>query len=110
MADVPTERERLQQDLRDVEQELARLMRRYNTAVTNLGPVTIKAHLPPLRVFKLFIGFHVVTAFGGATMILRGSGRVGDLGIALVVGALFGIGRLLGRGLGSERGPLKVVD
>ncbi|WP_405059622.1 hypothetical protein OG474_43790 [Kribbella sp. NBC_01505] len=60
-----------------------------------LGPVGINARFGSLRLAKYFVGFHLVVAIIGALLIFLTEDAPRDLGMALIVGALFGLGAFI---------------
>ena len=59
-----------------------------------MGPVRLSGYFNSMRFARYFVGFHVVIALVGAGLIFFG-GSPRDLGMAMVVGALFGFGAFL---------------
>jgi hypothetical protein len=89
------DREALEGELAHVQRELAGLIDEAHRWQFSWGRLRITATPSQQTLFRLFAGFHVATGLGGVVLILKGSGRAADLGIALVVGALFGIGAFM---------------
>jgi hypothetical protein len=82
-------------DLAEIDDELARLIEEAHGWQVNLGRLTVRSSLSQQKLFILFVGFHSAMGLGGAALILKGTGRAADLGIALLVGALFGLGAFM---------------
>ncbi|TCC40990.1 hypothetical protein [Kribbella speibonae] len=59
-----------------------------------MGPVRLRGYFNSMRFARYFVGFHIVVGLAGAALIFFG-GSPRDLGMAMVVGALFGFGAFL---------------
>ena len=56
-----------------------------------MGPIRLRSYFNSMRFARYFVGFHVLVGLiGGGLICFGGSAR--DLGMAMVVGALFGLG------------------
>jgi hypothetical protein len=85
----------LEKDLSEVDEELDEIVAEAHAWHLGRGRLSIRASLSQQTLFLLFVGFHLATSLGGVALILWGRGRAADLGIALLVGALFGIGAFM---------------
>jgi hypothetical protein len=88
-------RSNVARDLAEIDEELETLIEEAHGWQVNLGRLSVRSSLSQQTLFLLFVGFHLATSLGGAALILKGSGRAADLGIALLVGALFGLGTFM---------------
>lgn len=79
----------------DIEAQIRSLYRDRITWTLPLGRWAIRRPLASGYLFWAFVALHMSAATAGAVMILVGHGRLPDLGIALVVGALFGAGAFM---------------
>lgn len=75
------------------------------------GPLRVRARLGSQRLAALFTAFHGLTAAAGVMFIFMGE-SFAELGVALVVGSLFGIGAFVAQvwALQSERETALVFD
>jgi hypothetical protein len=60
-----------------------------------VGPVGVSAQFNSMRFARYFVGFHLLVGIVGTVLILVVDGAFRDLGMALVVGALFGFGAFI---------------
>lgn len=60
-----------------------------------VGPVGVSARFNSMRFARYFVAFHLLVAASGAVLIFISDGAPRDLGLALVVGALFGFGAFI---------------
>lgn len=78
-------------ELRD---EWREIQRRLSTWNFYIGRVGFSAEFNSMRFARYFVGFHVLVGImGGALIFTAGPAR--ELGMALVVGALFGLGAFI---------------
>jgi hypothetical protein len=77
------------------------LIAEYNKLMDNMsgwqfhmGPIRLSGYFTSMRFARYFVGFHIVVGVAGAVLIFFG-GPPRDLGMAMVVGALFGFGAFL---------------
>jgi hypothetical protein len=60
-----------------------------------VGPIGISARFNSMRFTRYFVGLHLLVALCGTDLIFVSDGVPRDLGLALVVGALFGFGAFI---------------
>jgi hypothetical protein len=77
------------------------LMDEYNKLVNDMsgwqfhvGPIRLSGYFNSMRFARYFVGFHIGVGAAGTVLIFFG-GAPRDLGVAMVVGALFGFGAFL---------------
>jgi hypothetical protein len=90
-----TLRSNLDRELEEVNRELEEMFKDGNSWYLTGGPLRIKLWLPPPLLSMMFASLHFAAGLGGIWLILRGSERGANLGSALLVGALFGIGAFM---------------
>lgn len=95
MADSDTEIEELRHRLNEVHEELDKVLGYYYSWQLHVGRWTLVRPLTSQLLFKLFLAFHLALSLIGGVLIVTGSGRLPELGIALVVGGLFSAGSFM---------------
>lgn len=78
-----------------LDEQLTSFWRHLSGWKLHLGPLVVRAAPGAQRLALGFFAFHVTLALGGALMIVLVQGVWADLGIAMVVGALFAFGSFL---------------
>ena len=81
--------------LRKLNEDWRALERRTEVWKFQAGRLRVEGHFPSQRLAWWFAGFHVILGVAGVMLCIFAGGAAQSLGLALVVGFLFGLGAFM---------------
>jgi hypothetical protein len=81
--------------LRKLNEDWRALERRTEVWKFHAGRLRVEGHFPSQRLAWWFAGFHVIVGAAGVVLSIFARGAAQSLGLALVVGSLFGLGAFM---------------
>ena len=94
LLDVPDQGTSSAETLRQINEQLEALRARLQTWHMSAGRVRVSGRFGSMRLAQVFLGFHLLIVLSGGALIFVG-GAAQSLGIAMVVGAIFGFGAFI---------------
>ena len=92
MSDVNAERDQLRGELKSVNQEFwAKWNRTLGTWAFSFGPLRIQRPVRSQTIIRVYVSFNTICFIAGIILVFPG-GQLANIGIALIVGALFSFG------------------
>lgn len=95
MSDVNAERDQLHGELESVDQEFwAEWNRTLGTWAFSFGPLRIQRPVGSQTIMRVYVSFNTICFVAGIILAFPG-GQLANIGVALIVGALFSFGALV---------------